>query len=109
MLSAADNETITRAGPGTPVGELFRRFWLPALLASELPHPDSDPLRLTLLNEPPDAPHDASRGVSSFDERTVPDQICVGVVRKGGTSSRGGGSNVGLVDEARPRAARSKG
>jgi hypothetical protein len=36
MLSAADNETITRTGPGTPVGELFRRFWLPALLPSEL-------------------------------------------------------------------------
>src|SRR5690348_8168885 len=51
MLSAADNETITRTGPGTTVGELFRRFWLPALLPSELPHPDSDPIRLKLLNE----------------------------------------------------------
>jgi phthalate 4,5-dioxygenase oxygenase subunit len=51
MLTAADNETITRTGPGTPVGELFRRFWLPALLPSELSHSDSDPLRLRLLGE----------------------------------------------------------
>jgi phthalate 4,5-dioxygenase len=51
MLSAEDNATITHTGPGTPVGELFRRFWLPALLPSELPNPDSDPIRLKLLNE----------------------------------------------------------
>jgi phenylpropionate dioxygenase-like ring-hydroxylating dioxygenase large terminal subunit len=51
MLSATDNETITRTGPGTHVGELFRRFWLPALLPSELPHTDSDPLRIRLLGE----------------------------------------------------------
>jgi phthalate 4,5-dioxygenase len=51
MLSAADNATITQTRPGTPVGELFRRFWLPALLPSELPDVDSVPVRLTLLNE----------------------------------------------------------
>ena len=32
MLSREDNELYTRVGPGTPMGELFRRFWLPALL-----------------------------------------------------------------------------
>ena len=41
MLSTADNELLTRTGPGTPMGKLFRRFWLPALLPSELPEPDS--------------------------------------------------------------------
>jgi phthalate 4,5-dioxygenase oxygenase subunit len=51
MLSKADNETLCRVGPGTPMGELFRRFWMPALLARELPEPDSDPLRLRLLGE----------------------------------------------------------
>ena len=51
MLSAEDNETITRTGIGTPVGTLFRRFWLPALLPSEVPHPDSDPVRIRLLGE----------------------------------------------------------
>src|SRR5689334_13624146 len=51
MLSKADNEFITRVGPGTPMGELFRRFWLPAMLSSELPGPDCPPVRLRLLGE----------------------------------------------------------
>ncbi len=29
MLSPADNELLTRTGPGTPMGDYFRRFWLP--------------------------------------------------------------------------------
>ena len=37
MLSAEENEFLTRIGPGTPMGTLFRRFWIPALLAEELP------------------------------------------------------------------------
>lgn len=37
MLSAADNEILTRPGAGTPMGDLFRRFWLPVLLSRELP------------------------------------------------------------------------
>src|SRR5579864_5534315 len=51
MLSQEDNELLTRVGPGTPVGELFRRFWLPALLSEELPGPDCEPVRLRLLGE----------------------------------------------------------
>src|SRR3954463_7875249 len=51
MLSAKENAYITRVGPGTPMGNLFRRFWLPALLAEELPEPDCAPVRLTVLGE----------------------------------------------------------
>jgi phthalate 4,5-dioxygenase len=51
MLSREDNELITRVGPGTPMGEVFRRFWLPALLERELPEPDCAPIRLRLLGE----------------------------------------------------------
>ena len=51
MLSVEDNAMITQVGPGTPVGELFRRFWLPALLSSELPEPDCEPVRLVLMGE----------------------------------------------------------
>ena len=32
MLSREDNEFLTRSGPGTPMGDLLRRFWMPALL-----------------------------------------------------------------------------
>jgi phthalate 4,5-dioxygenase oxygenase subunit len=51
VLSAADNEALTRVGPGTLMGTLMRQYWLPALLSSELPGPDSDPLRVMLLGE----------------------------------------------------------
>jgi len=29
MLSAARNEMLTRVGPGTPMGSLLRRYWMP--------------------------------------------------------------------------------
>jgi nitrite reductase/ring-hydroxylating ferredoxin subunit len=51
MLSKRDNELITRVGPQTPMGELLRRYWLPALLSEELPEPDCAPVRLRLLGE----------------------------------------------------------
>ena len=51
MLSREDNNLLTQVGPGTPIGELFRRFWLPATLSWELPEPDCAPIRLRLLGE----------------------------------------------------------
>ena len=36
MLSPEDNDLLSRVGPGTPMGELFRRFWIPALIPEEL-------------------------------------------------------------------------
>src|SRR5688572_24787292 len=51
MLSVEDNERITRVGPGTPGGEMMRRYWQPALLSEELPEPDGAPLRVRLLGE----------------------------------------------------------
>jgi len=51
MLSKHDNELVTRVGPGAPMGEYFRRFWLPALVSSELPAADCPPVRLRLLGE----------------------------------------------------------
>lgn len=51
MLTEKLNEVLTRVGPGTPMGELFRRFWLPALVASEIAEPDSPPKRIRILCE----------------------------------------------------------
>jgi len=51
MLSKEDNELLTRVGPGTPMGELLRRFWMPALLSSEIAAPDCPPVRMRLLCE----------------------------------------------------------
>jgi phenylpropionate dioxygenase-like ring-hydroxylating dioxygenase large terminal subunit len=51
MLTIQENEFICRTGPATPMGDLFRRFWVPALLADELPAPDCPPVRVRLLGE----------------------------------------------------------
>jgi phthalate 4,5-dioxygenase len=51
VLSDEDNALLTRVGPGTPMGNLLRCFWLPVALAAELPGPDCDPLRVTILGE----------------------------------------------------------
>jgi len=51
MLSRQDNDTLTQVGAGTAMGELFRCFWLPALLSEEIREPDGAPVRLRLLGE----------------------------------------------------------
>jgi phenylpropionate dioxygenase-like ring-hydroxylating dioxygenase large terminal subunit len=51
MLSREDNELLCRVGPDTPVGALIRQYWIPALLASEVPEPDGAPVRVRLLGE----------------------------------------------------------
>src|SRR4051812_489936 len=51
MLSPEDTEYLCRVGPGTPMGNLFRQYWLPAIKSDELPSPDCPPLRVKLLGE----------------------------------------------------------
>lgn len=50
MLTREMNELVTRTAPGTPMGELFRRFWLPAVTSAEL-QSDGQPVRLRILHE----------------------------------------------------------
>ncbi|MBO0893202.1 MAG: Rieske 2Fe-2S domain-containing protein, partial [Acidimicrobiales bacterium] len=45
------NERLVRTGAGTPMGEVFRRYWLPACLSEEIPEPDCPPVRVRLLGE----------------------------------------------------------
>ncbi|MGH2586473.1 MAG: Rieske 2Fe-2S domain-containing protein, partial [Dehalococcoidia bacterium] len=68
MLSAQDNELLTRTGPDTPMGELFRRFWLPALLAEELPAPDCPPVTFRILGEDLVAFRDTSGRIAFVQE-----------------------------------------
>jgi phenylpropionate dioxygenase-like ring-hydroxylating dioxygenase large terminal subunit len=51
MLSAADNELLTRTGPESPMGRYFRSFWLPVALSRELPEPDGAPIRVKVMDE----------------------------------------------------------
>ncbi len=50
-LTIEENELICRVGRGTPMGELMRRYWVPACLSEELLEPDCDPIRLRVLGE----------------------------------------------------------
>ena len=36
MLSARDNDLLTLTGPGTPMGDLLRRYWIPVVLSTEV-------------------------------------------------------------------------
>jgi phthalate 4,5-dioxygenase oxygenase subunit len=44
-------ETLVRTGPGTPMGNLMRRYWVPILLSREVAAPDGPPVRAQILGE----------------------------------------------------------
>ena len=70
MLKQEVNELLTRTGPGTPTGDLFRRYWIPALLAEELPENDCPPVRVKILSERLIAFRD-SEGEYGLDRRVL--------------------------------------
>jgi phthalate 4,5-dioxygenase oxygenase subunit len=67
MLKRDENELITHVGPGTPMGSFMREYWVPALLSSEVPAPDSDPVRILLLGEKLIAFRDSNGQVGLMD------------------------------------------
>ena len=68
MLVKEKNELVTRTGPGTPMGNVFRCYWIPALLAEELPEADCPPVRVELLSEKLIAFRDSSGRLGLMDE-----------------------------------------
>jgi phthalate 4,5-dioxygenase oxygenase subunit len=67
MLSNEENELLTQTGPGTPMGNLIRRYWIPALFASELTEPDCPPVRVKLLGEQLVAFRDSNGRIALLD------------------------------------------
>ena len=66
-----DKDTADRlvyTGPGTPMGELLRRYWVPALLSSEIAEPDGPQVRVQLLGEKLLAFRDTRGKVGVIDE-----------------------------------------
>ena len=51
MLTHENNQILTQTGPGTPMGQFMRCFWIPAMTEAELPAADEPPVRLPLLGE----------------------------------------------------------
>jgi phthalate 4,5-dioxygenase oxygenase subunit len=68
VLSKANNDRLTQSGPGTPLGRLFRSYWIPALLSEELPDPDCPPVRVKLLSERMIAFRDSEGRLGLIDE-----------------------------------------
>ena len=68
MLSHEQNERLVRTGKGTDMGELLRRYWIPALLSQEIAGPDCPPVRVKLLGEQLIAFRDTRGRIGLLDE-----------------------------------------
>ena len=62
------NDLLTQTDADTPMGQLFRRYWQPALLSRELPEPDCPPVRMHLLGEKLLAFRDTEGRLGAIDE-----------------------------------------
>jgi phthalate 4,5-dioxygenase oxygenase subunit len=51
MMTREENDRLCRVGPGTPMGALFRRYWLPICTADRLPEPGCAPRAERLLGQ----------------------------------------------------------
>ncbi len=68
MTSQQEFDLVTRTGPGTPMGELMRQYWIPAARSSELVA-DGPPVRIMLLGEKLIAWRDSAGRVGVMDHR----------------------------------------
>jgi phthalate 4,5-dioxygenase len=68
MTKQQESEILTRVGPGTPMGNVLRHYWFPALKSSELV-PDGAPVRFLLLGEQLIAFRDTEGRIGIMDHR----------------------------------------
>lgn len=66
-MTEAENQFLTRIGPGTSMGDLLRHYWIPALQSTDLPERDGAPLRVRLLGENLVAFRDTSGAIGLID------------------------------------------
>jgi phthalate 4,5-dioxygenase len=68
MSKQKDSNDLLLVGVGTPMGEMMRQYWIPAVMSSELQR-DGAPMRLALLGEKLIAFRDSSGRVGVMDHR----------------------------------------
>jgi hypothetical protein len=51
MLDHETNAYLCEVARGKPMHALLKRYWLPAALSSDVPEPNSEPVRITLLSQ----------------------------------------------------------
>ncbi|HLG73499.1 MAG TPA: Rieske 2Fe-2S domain-containing protein [Chloroflexota bacterium] len=71
MLPTELNDLITKTDPGTPGGNLLRRYWLPALLSEEIPEPDSPPAQVRIMGEELVAFRDSNGRIGLLEEHCL--------------------------------------
>ena len=69
MLTPDENDLLCRVEGDAPMGQMMRRYWLPACLIEEVPEPDCDPVRVRLLGENLVAFRDSDGRVGLMAER----------------------------------------
>ena len=68
MLTDQENDLLCRVEGNAPMGQMMRRYWLPACLSEEVPEPDCDPVRVRILGENLVAFRDTEGRVGVMDE-----------------------------------------
>ena len=86
MLNREDNALICRVGPGTPMGNMMRRYWHPVCTSAQLARPDAPPLRVRLLGEDYVAFRDSKGQVGLLEELCMHRgaSLALGRVEEGG-------------------------
>jgi len=86
MLSEKMNSVLTDVTPGSPMHQAMSRYWLPAFLSRDMPEPDSEPMRVTLLGKTFVAFRDSAGRVGLLDEHCChrAASLCLGRVEEGG-------------------------
>jgi phthalate 4,5-dioxygenase oxygenase subunit len=69
VLPRDENELLTRVGPGTAMGALMRRYWIPAAFSHQIAKADSPPIRVRLLGENLVLFRDSQGRVGLLDEK----------------------------------------
>lgn len=69
MVSREENERLVRVGPGSPMGQLMRRYWIPVAFSQQIEKPNSPPQRVRILGEDLIVFRDSEGRVGLVDER----------------------------------------
>jgi phenylpropionate dioxygenase-like ring-hydroxylating dioxygenase large terminal subunit len=80
-MQAEQSKLLTETGPGTPMGNLMRRYWLPIALSSQVAEPDSAPLTTWLLGERFVVFRDTSGKVGVLDDACMHRGVSLGLAR----------------------------
>jgi nitrite reductase/ring-hydroxylating ferredoxin subunit len=87
-MRAEENEYLTRVGPGTPMGTLLRRYWMPVLLEHEVPGPNEPPVRVRVVGENFLVWRDADGELGLFDEFCMHRRVSLALARCEGDGLR---------------------